>query len=199
MKIISYGDSHARATFSDIVQIEKLEIHGRTMNRICKEGIGKELLGKLDPKIKRNIVIFCFGEIDIRCHVHKQIHEQNRTLEEVLISLANTYVDHISFHSIKYNYDPYVMSVLPPCDRKKIIDNPEFPCLGTNEERALYTFEINNLLSSKCINKKINYLDVHFEYKDENSLLNYKHSDGNVHIKNTEFVKKILREKNLIT
>jgi hypothetical protein len=71
MSIHTVGDSHSYYGWSGI-------IHHHLGAVLCYS-FGKEKLNKCDIRnfdIKDgDTVIFCFGEIDCRCHIHKHITE----------------------------------------------------------------------------------------------------------------------------
>ena len=90
-----------------------------------------------DDKIKeKDVVIFVFGEIDIRNHYAKQI-EKGRNDNEILGSLVNNYIDTILSNSKQYNNVKFgLQSINPPVDEKNLNEPiKEYPINGSIEQR----------------------------------------------------------------
>lgn len=85
-----------------------------------------------------DIVIFCFGEIDCRNHVHKYITEQI-SYKDIIDNIVITY-----FNAIKQNVDQYhnlkpcVYNVVPPTRGFVQEQDHPYPFLGTDNERKIY-------------------------------------------------------------
>lgn len=184
--IYTHGDSHATTTFNDIENIKKNTVVERTMYATSQ---GKtSFIKNVKPK---EYVIWCFGEIDVRCHIKKQ-ERLGRNVDEVISSLVKDYVDHIIQTQKKYHYNCFIMSIVPPAyDGSK--PNKAYPFEGTDEERKSYTIKLNALLEKACIKNNFKFFNVYDLYKDENGMLNRALSDGHVHIKDTTLVKDLLK------
>ena len=139
-------------------------------------------------------VIFCFGEIDCRCHVHKHI-TNNKTYEMIMDEIINNYID-----AIKINIDHChvklknicIYNVVPTVEKHNTKENPQYPYVGTNEERQSYVLYFNQCLKHKCLEKNWIFFDIYNFYIDSNGFLKKELSDGNVHIKNGIFLQKFI-------
>lgn len=143
--------------------------------------------------------VFGFGEIDIRCHVHKQIHTHNRQEDEVISTLVTKYIDRI----ITLHNNLAVMSVVPPInvdsnEFSKDIKNSQWPFIGTSEDRSRYTSKMNKLLAERCNKENILFIDIYNLYKNKDGFLPKKYSDDNVHIQDRSLVAPYLQQLGLI-
>ena len=75
-----------------------------------------------------------------------------------------------------------VFNVVPPVQRANTLENPEYPYLGSDEERRKYVLYFNKNLKQRCIRHGFIFFDVYDKYIDENGFLRKDLSDGNVHI-----------------
>jgi hypothetical protein len=136
-------------------------------------------------------VVFSFGEVDCRAHIHKNKNNFGKIIDKI----TENYL-----YAIKQNVDQFndlkviVMSIPPVARRDELNDNPEFPTLGTDKDRQMYVEYMNDNIRRLCGKFNYLYMDVYFCYMDEGGFLDPKLSDGNVHIKDSKFMKeKLLR------
>lgn len=140
----------------------------------------------------KDTVIFCFGEIDCRCHVHKHITE-SQDYKNIIDVIVKEY-----FEQIKRAVDDFdelktvIYNVVPPIQKHNTFENPSFPYLGTDEERQKYVRYFNEALRKKCIEYDFVYFDVYNDYIDENGYLEKTLSDGNVHIRESGSLKRFI-------
>ncbi len=168
-----FGDSHS-LEFRGIPNCIQHYLGPVTMHRIGRDGFGTIQWGINDD----DVVVFAFGEIDVRCHIGKQKDLKGRDLEEIIHTLATNYI----YQIIKNfpNVIQVVYSVTPPI---KSIESLEFPIYGPIEERVENTKLLNNALKSLCQTFGIEFLDVYDDYADKNGILYFELSDHNVHIR----------------
>lgn len=196
MTIHTIGDSHSG--FGDSKEIVK---HNLGSGLCYSFGIKK-----LDRCDIRNFdfkdgdtIIFCLGEIDCRCHVHKHI-TRSKTYQDVIDDIVNNYIEtielNISVSKINFR-NVSVYNVVPPIQRWNTWENPEFPYLGTDEERKQYVLYFNKKLKERCIEKEYIFFDIYNNYADENGFLRKDLSDGNVHIANEIYINKFIKDNNL--
>ncbi|GIV44035.1 MAG: hypothetical protein KatS3mg035_1158 [Bacteroidia bacterium] len=196
--LYSFGDSHADFSFRGIIEdpLKRINFGPITMHRVRRDKINFLELYKHQFKKdvpKNSTVFFCFGEIDVRCHVKNQTEEQKRSAEEIIDNLVGDYIEHIKTQ--KQFFDRIgVLSITPPACISWAFGNSQYPFVGSNEERVLYTKTANSLLKEKCRDNNIMFLDVFNDYADENGLLTSEVSNDGVHIKNTNFVKEKLKQ-----
>ena len=99
--IYVFGDSHAKFNFIDCpFPIKILEENSITMYRVGRDKeiihFNKQYLGK------ENVFVFCFGEIDCRAHITKQV-ELGREKEEIIKSLVDSYLNTIRLLITEYD------------------------------------------------------------------------------------------------
>jgi len=196
--INAIGDSHAEMTFAGIPGVVTHHLGPRTMYRAGRPG--DELLVEAArgiPLTVDDVVILCFGEIDCRCHVHVQAALPGRSLDEVVQTLADRYLDRVvslDVHGARVG----VLSATPPTTAARTAGNPDFPVAGTDAQRAAYTRQLNLRLQVGCSRRGLLYVDTHSQYQDENGMLDVALADWNVHIKDTQRVEEVLRRMGLL-
>ena len=77
------------------------------------------------------------------------------------------------------------------------MENPEYPYLGSDEERKNYVLYFNKKIREKCIEKNYIFFDIYDKYIDENGFLRKDLSDGNVHIGNGVYINNFINDNNL--
>lgn len=189
VEIFTYGDSHCKFTFENIPEIP-MRMHWLgpvLMHRIGRDGIH---LGKLTSDHPHIVLLFVFGEIDIRCQVGKQV-EKGRDAQEVLFTLAERYVQSLN-RAVQYhpNIPRAIMSVVPPSTADPAYLNQDFPFIGSDEQRSDWTMELNAMLRRLSEQHGYYFLDIYTDHADEKGMLIRSYSDGNVHIKQSPFVQQ---------
>jgi hypothetical protein len=140
-----------------------------TLKRI---GVDEDILSFVK---KRWTCYFCFGEIDIRCHVKNWLH--GKEIDTVISEWVNKYCDRLKTLGCKVG----IVSVTPPTS-KEFADTKEYPVSGTDDERILYTKRMNYYLKEKCLENGWKYIDTYTPH-EVNGMLPREKSDGTVHIK----------------
>ena len=196
MSIHTIGDSHSLNGWNEIIQKHYLD------GLLCYS-FGKEKLNRCDIRnfnIKDgDTIIFCLGEIDCRCHIHKHITETTG-YQDIINNIVDNYFEaielNVSISQIKLK-NICVYNVVPPIQKYNTSENPQYPYLGTDEERKKYTLYFNKKLKEKCIENKYIFFDIYNNYTDENGYLKKNLSDGNVHIRNGIYITNFIKENNL--
>lgn len=154
-----------------------------TMHRIGRDGI----IINYDEKYnhKDNIHILVYGEVDCRCHIGKQILK-GRKMDNICEELVYAYFNTIT-SVIKDSKAIIVVGVIPPTRKSDFITLhgnlvPQYPFIGTDEERVLYTQKINELLEINCAKYGFIYFDPYDYYKHEDGTLKHKYSDSTIHL-----------------
>jgi|TARA_B110000285_G_C14940039_1_gene521570 hypothetical protein len=198
--IHTVGDSHADGYHSHWgyikipnVNIITHHIGGKLMYSFGQHGLNLCNIKNYDVK-NNDIVIFCFGEIDCRNHVHKHI-SGFKSYENIIDSLVESY-----FKSIKCNMEQYkslkicVYNVIPPTKSFYCDKSHPFPFLGSDEERKMYYRYMNKKLEELCKLYGYFFFDIYTASSDNEGFLNKKYSDGNVHLRNTSDAKQKILE-----
>jgi len=198
MSIHTIGDSHSGYGWYGWTQI--IQHH---LGPVLCYSFGKEKLNRCDIRgfnIKDgDTIIFCFGEIDCRCHIHKHITETT-TYQSIINNIIDNYFEAIELNvfisQIKLK-NVCVYNVVPPIQKYNISENSEYPHLGTDEERKQYILYFNKKIKEKCVEKKYIFFDVYDKYTDENGFLIKDLSDGGVHIGNGVHIRNFINENNI--
>lgn len=182
MSIHTIGDSHSYFGFSGVIS--------NHLGPILCYSFGNEKLNRCDIRnygIKDGYtLIFCFGEIDCRCHIKKNITNQ-KTYENIIDNIILNYIEAIKLNisvSCLNLKNVCIYNVVPPIEKQGKIENPEYPFLGTDEERKSYVLYFNKILKDKCLENNFIFFDIYNNYINENGYLKNELSDGNCHILN---------------
>lgn len=195
MTIYTCGDSHSLEGWSNI-------------KNYCISGIlcysfGKDKLARIDIRnynmINGDTIIFCFGEVDCRCHIHKHITLTN-TYQDIIDNIINNYFEaiklNISLANIKFK-NICVYNVVPPIQKHNTSEDPKYPFLGTDEERKAYVLYFNQKIKEYCIKSNYVFFDVYDKYIDENGFLQKNLSDGHVHIRNGIYLNEFIKDNDI--
>jgi len=91
-----FGDSHANFNFSKLQSEYPVQNHYR--NSITLHRVGRDSMKYIDFRkyniTSTDIIVYQFGEIDCRCHIHKQMGT-GRRLSEIVENLVTPYLDSI--------------------------------------------------------------------------------------------------------
>lgn len=230
-----FGDSHSRLYSSPYLSNYICNVYyvgPITMYRVGRDNLTVDKLKELSkenykvylPKAKpeykhmkypendiinnNDLIIYVFGEIDIRNHYVKQI-EKLREPDEILHSLVDNYINTILLNKEKYNVKYGIQSVTPPVDEKNLLAESlkEYPIYGNIDIRINATNEINKLLKQKCEENNILFIDISTYYQNDNSLYPVKNicnksklfeldsrikdNNVNVHINNPEGIEYV--------
>jgi hypothetical protein len=192
MSIHTIGDSHCGFGWSGVIK--------HHLGPLLCYSFAKEKLNRCDIR-KFNIkhgdtIVFCLGEIDCRCHIHKYI-TNTTSYQDIIKSLVDHYFKAIKLNvfvsKIKFK-NVCVYNVVPPIQKYNTAENPEYPYLGTDLERKQYVLYFNEKIKEKCIEHKYIFFDIYNNYIDENGFLKKDLSDGNVHIKNGIYISNFIKQ-----
>jgi len=193
MSIHTIGDSHSVNGWNGIIR--------HYLGACLCYSFGKEKLNRCDIR-KFNIkdgdtIVFCYGEIDCRCHIHKHITDTT-TYQDIINTIVDNYFEaielNVSISQIKLK-NVCVYNVVPSIQKYNTCENPEYPYLGTDEERKQYVLYFNEKIKEKCIEKDYIFFDIYNNYIDENGFLRKDLSDGTVHIRNGIYISNFIKER----
>jgi len=195
MSIHTFGDSHSYNGWTEITP--------HHLGPILCYTFGNEKLDRCDIRNFNvndgDTIVFCLGEIDCRCHIHKHITE-SKTYQDIIDSIVSNYFDaielNVSISQIKLK-NVCVYNVVPPIQKYNTEENQAYPYLGTDEERRQYVLYFNEKLREKCIERGYIFFDIYNNYIDKNGFLSKYLSDGNDHIENGIYISKFIKENNL--
>ena len=185
--IHTFGDSHSQSGFSEITGI----IVNWQGPKLCYS-IGRDGFNLKNIVKNGDTVIFCFGEIDCRCHIHKHISESN-TYKQIIVNITDKYFIAIKNAIVDYvDLKVAVYNVVPPVQKINTLENPEYPFLGSDDERKLYVTYFNERLRDKCAEYNFVFFDIYNDCADINGFLKKTLSDDNVHIKDSTYIKQFI-------
>lgn len=195
MPIHTIGDSHSYNGWSGVI------LHH--LGPVLCHSFGKEPLNRCDI---RNIgindgdtIVFCFGEIDCRCHVHKHV-TVTKSYQTIIDEIVCNYFEAIKLNVVTsqiQNMKICVYNVVPPVQKHNRKESPEYPFLGTDEERQKYVVYFNVKLKQKCAEYGYIFFDIYRHYVDEYGFLRKDLSDGCVHIGDGVHIRNFIHENKL--
>jgi len=127
---------------------------------IINDIIEKASIGKDDR------ILFCFGEVDCRAHLKKQIDLQKRTLDSIVHECVDRYFTVIK-HYKDLGYNVMVWGPIGSWTTNRPYNGPSF---GTCEERNLITKEFNDYVKSLCDIEGINFITIFYDMVDDNNI-----------------------------
>jgi hypothetical protein len=194
MTIHTIGDSHSQCGWENVTNIH-------LSNCLCFS-FGRDKLNRFDIRnynIKNgDTIIFCLGEIDCRCQVHKYVNEIT-TYQEVIDNIIINYFEAIKINidNLKVRIRVCVYNVVPPVEKYNTAEYVEWPFLGSDEERKKYVLYFNKKLEEKCIEYNYLFFDVYDKYIDNNGFLLKNLSDGGTHINDGKYINEFIKKYNL--
>lgn len=182
--IYFFGDSHVEKSFKNLhISHHMLETYSITMHRIGRDNIIPKFVNNFNSP--DSIFVICYGEVDCRCHIGRQILA-GREEDEIINTLALSY-----FNTIKNNIHTYkkiiICGIIPPTRQHELeeVHGPithEFPFVGTDIERIIYTNKLNKKLEELCTLEKYIFFNPYSFYKNSDDTLNFELSDTCGHI-----------------
>jgi len=203
----TFGDSHCWKGWESIKGVQIHWLPGK----LC-HSFGRDKLSLLNIRNygvqEGDSVLFSFGEIDCRCHVHKYITE-TRSYRDVIDELVRNYFVAIDENVKQYSKLNVFVYFTPPGDVtlahteqeiRRFIDikvgpmeETKFPWLGSNADRKSYYDYFYSKLKEHCDRYGYRMFDVYHKYSDDRGFLNSEYSDKTVHVKDPVFLLEELR------
>jgi hypothetical protein len=192
MVLHTFGDSHCANGWAGI----SVFVH-HLGAKLCFS-VGRDGIDITGTNVNNgDTVVFCFGEIDCRCHIHKHVSART-SYKQIIDTIVDRYFIQIKLAVDKFeNLKTVVYNVVPPVQQDKTPDDPEYPFIGTDEERKSYVLYFNEKLQEKCDEYKYVFLNIYDSYVDNNGYLEKSLSDGRVHISDSFHLKRYI-ENNLM-
>lgn len=193
MVIHTFGDSHCSSCWPAIDNVITHHLGPKLCFSIGRDGINiKDGYGINDG----DIVVFCTGEIDCRCHVHKHISNE-QDYKMIIDSIINNYFKQINIAVSAFrNIRTAVYNVVPPVERANFVEDPGWPLLGSDEERKSYVLYFNQQLKMKCLENNYIFIDIYDKYTNSKGFMDPALSHSSVHITEPKYLKEFV-ENNL--
>ncbi len=199
MTIHTFGDSHSsniRSGWRDCNNIKAHHIGPILCYSFGKEKLNRCNISKFDVK-DNDTVIFSFGEIDCRCHIHKYITNDN-SYEMIIDLIIYNYIEAIKINIDKCNVklkNVCIYNIPPTIEKYKLRRKEDMLSIPTSdEERKKYVIYFNKCLKEKCNENNWIFFDIYNSYIDNNGFLIKRFSDGFCHIKNGVFIKEFINK-----
>jgi hypothetical protein len=191
----TFGDSHCRMPWS---QIPAVTVHHLGAS-LC-HSFGRDGRARLDIRNfgvrAGDVVCFCFGEIDCRCHVKNHCSSE-LSYKSVIDDIVSRYMNAIKENTEHYKQPKLtvcVYNVVPPPRRHHATENLDFPFVGSDEERVAFVMYFNTCLSEACARHGFTFFNIYSRYCDGEGFLLEEASDGHVHIVDATHVEKRFHE-----
>ena len=196
MILHTFGDSHAGHDWYNwnAVRIEGLEIKtnwrgGWTCAKFAMKGISIMDISEYGVK-DGDMVLFSFGEVDCREHMHK--HKED--YKEVIEFIVRKYFKSIQANVGRYNNLTTMVYCIPPIVRDSDIKHDFDLRKGENSSAVIKCVRyFNDKLKEECERYGYIFFDIYDNYCDEYGYLKAIYGDGNVHIKDPVFIEEELK------
>ncbi len=186
-KILTIGDSHSSEVHSHWgkINIEGLgiltaHIGPRLAYTLGRGAISDEVIQEINnAKLKKDdLIIFCMGEIDCRCHVRDKSKEKD--WQQVIREIVFPYLKKIKELTNNFS-EVYVYNVTPT---RNVPEHEvgEFPFRGEPEERRDYTLYMNKVIMENCGKFGLKFFDIYSSIVCSEGFLNPSQSDGSIHV-----------------
>jgi hypothetical protein len=194
--IYAFGDSHINFYIRNFsLHIENLHENSITMHRIGRDN--QIIKFNLSFNGENNTFLLCYGEVDCRCHINKQV-ERGRDKKEVCETLVKNYINTIKNNIIRYK--KIILCFIPPAVNKgefvkyngEYTPDHGYPTIGTDEERVENVAIMNTLLRDECIKNGFEFIDCSIFYSTTNGTINPDYWDKTCHISDNREVQRIL-------
>ncbi|VVB50670.1 Uncharacterised protein [uncultured archaeon] len=186
MTLHTFGDSHSHHGWNSLKVTNALsvpiEVHHLGPFLMHTFGNKKTSLIDLNQyNVKPgDAVVFCFGEIDCRCHINKFHDTYEKTIKDLVLRYMEAIAEVVGDRSLRVA----VEGVLPTVEISKSqkFNNPDFPFLGSDAQRQTYISRMNMLLKEACSRRGYTFFDVFSEHSTPDGfLVPAPKSDGMVH------------------
>ena len=192
--IYIYGDSHANYCFKNLpITHFKYHENSITMFRIGRDNLivkfNKEDIAAAAAAAAVAAVatiVFTYGEIDCRCHIHRQ-KGLGRDEDDIICELVNNYINTIKNNTEGLDANIFIVAVIPPTKQSdyELLHGQithEYPFLGSDADRVRYTSKTNRLLELSSVKYGYTFFNPYDYYRRADGTLKYELSDNTVHI-----------------
>jgi len=207
------GDSHS-AVFSgeEKMQPEWPEIASNTLPYFKSYRLGPATAYQLENKKhliddiiskhyqENDSLLFCFGEVDIRAHLIKQMTLQNSPLEDIVRECVDRYFNVILSYKDR-GINCIVWGPIASWHESRTYTGPSF---GSCIERNLVTKEFNRYIEELCNKHNVGFVTIFYDMINENNETNTYYLDtwpgSNMHLSQTSMpvILKRFKEKGFI-
>jgi hypothetical protein len=196
--IHTIGDSHSMFGWKDIKEFSiKINHIGPKLMHTFSRDREKTVSPFIYQSVsKSDMLVYCFGEIDCRCHIAKHITSDVSYIT-IIDRLTSLYLDTVQYMSARYlpeGAKSAIYSVVPPIRKLDGVNNTEYPFLGNDLDRLYYHQYMNSRLRSLCRENNIIFFDITGKYEDSEGYLIPEKSDRICHINDPQGIIDTIRE-----
>jgi hypothetical protein len=150
---------------------------------------------------EKDIILFCFGEVDIRAHLSREYLEKNKDIDELIKFSVDEYMRIVLLYKSR-GYNVMIWSPIASfSDDKPYTTGPFF---GSCSERNFVTRKFNNYLETLCKENNIEFISIFEDMLLDGEKTNPIYLDNwdgcHIHLIQTSFplIVKKFKEKGLI-
>ena len=133
-------------------------------------------------------LLFCFGEVDIRAHLLKQMDTQKRCLDDIVKECVDRYFSVILSYKER-GINCIVWGPIASWHESRKYNGPSF---GTCVERNLVTKEFNRYIEELCNKNNVGFVTIFHDMINENNETNTYYLDtwpgSNMHLSQTSMM-----------
>jgi len=186
-KILTIGDSHSSDVHSHWgkINIEGLEIIAGHIGPKLAYTLGRGAISDMviqqinNAKLKKDdLIIFCMGEIDCRCHVSDK--SKGKDWRQVIREIVFPYLKKIKELTNNFS-EVYVYNVTPTRNTPEQ-EVGEFPFRGEPQERREYTLYMNKIIMENCEKFGSKFFDIYSSIVCPEGFLNLSQADASIHV-----------------
>ena len=198
--IHTVGDSHSRFGWSSIDGVVVHHVGPKllyTFSKNYKELLDINNFGLQDG----DSLVFCFGEIDCRNHIHT--HSKKIGYEKIISNLVKRYVNAIKDLTVDFENIKIAIYMIPPPASKRHGIVPQhhlFPERGTEQERLTYVKFMNLQFQKACEENGFLFVDVYDDYSDEDGFIirSLADEDSYIHIGEPSYLENQLKQLKML-
>lgn len=173
------GDSHALFGFARVREAKIHWLGPVTMHRLGRDGCF-EAVRHLDIPTG-SVVVFCCGEIDVRCHLGRVADESGKPIEHVIRGVVSRYLGSLRQYGEQAGAERVVACAAPPPARS-YVTNPDLPEYGPLRDRISIRRRLNDFLRAESAELDVEFLEFPNSFEAADGSLKRHLSDGNVHV-----------------
>jgi hypothetical protein len=155
---------------------------------------------RLNYSSENDYVLFCFGEVDIRAHILKQVNIKKRNYKDLVKECVDRYMSTI-LHFKNKGIRCIVWGPIASWHPSKVYGGPSY---GNCLERNNVTKEFNEYIEKLCLVNGIGFISIFNDMIDENLITNPFYldnwRDSGIHLSQTSMplIIEKFKEKNYI-
>lgn len=176
MRLLSLGDSHAMYTFAGVAEAKLYWIGPVTMHRAARDGI-RSLVPDFLKLTAEDTIIFCFGEIDCRAHIRKQVTRNNSDSMAEVDLLTSRYAQALAAFQ-KTTKAKLALSCVPPF----VVEHLEHELYETRDECQADAKRIRERMNQNLSDLGYSFVDYYADVVQPDGAFKPEFTDGICHL-----------------